>query len=176
MKRTLFPGAIVGALLALLAPPALAQSAPDVDPDAVAALSRMGTFLRSLKAFQVNSESVKDEVLNTGERVAFGGKTELLVATPNRLRAEVAADRQHRMFFYDGKNFTLYAMRLGYYATAPAPPTLREFIDRLADKYDIEIPLADLFLFGTDRAPVSAIRSATDIGPSQINGTSCEHY
>jgi hypothetical protein len=34
---------------------------------------------------------------------------------------------------------------VNYYATVPAAATLAELVDRLADKYDIEVPMVDLF-------------------------------
>ena len=77
---------------------------------------------------------------------------------------------------FDGKSFTLYARRVGYYATVPAPATLRELDDVLADKYGIELPLADLFRFGSPRWNAAGITVAKDIGPSEVGGTSCQHY
>jgi hypothetical protein len=76
----------------------------------------------------------------------------------------------------DGKSFTLWARRVGYYATVPAPATLRELDDLLADKYGIELPLADLFRFGSPRWNAAGITVAKDIGPSEVGGTSYQHY
>jgi hypothetical protein len=80
------------------------------------------------------------------------------------------------MFFYDGKNFTLYAPRPQFYATVPAPATIEKLADDLEEKYDIELPLVDLFRWGTPENDVSAITSAVDLGPSAINGVTCEQY
>jgi hypothetical protein len=156
--------------------PAPAAAKPDVDPAALAALDKMGAYLRTLKVFRVETRNTRDEVLANGQKIQFGGKTALLVRRPDGMRGHVESDLQDRMYFYDGKNFTLYAKRLGFYATAAAPPTLGELADVLDKKYDIEIPLADLFLWGTDKASADKITSAIDAGPSEIEGTSCEHY
>jgi hypothetical protein len=64
---------------------------------------------------------------------------------------------------------------VNYYATIPAPPTLRELADKLADKYDVELPVADLFYWG-ERKDTDEIKGAMDIGASQIEGVTCEHY
>jgi hypothetical protein len=44
------------------------------------------------------------------------------------------------------------------------------------EDYDIEVPLVDLFMWGTDESAVKKITSASDIGPSTVEGVTCEHY
>lgn len=153
-----------------------AAAASTVDPAATAALDKMGAYLRTLKVFRVETKTTRDEVLDNGQKIQREGKAELLIRRPDGMRASVDSDLQDRMYFYDGKTFTLYAKRLGFYATAPAPATLAQLADVLDNKYDIEIPLADLFTWGTDQAASAKITSAVDVGPSQIDGTSCEQY
>jgi hypothetical protein len=171
--------AIAGALA--WAGPGIAQQTPPaaksgVDAGAMAALDKMGAYLRTLRVFRVETRTTRDEVLANGQKIQREGTVDMLVRRPDGLRARVKSDLQDRMFFYDGKTFTLYGMRVGYYAQAAAPPTLGELADVLDEKYDIEIPLADLFLWGTDKAAVNQIRSAVDVGPSEVDGTSCEQY
>jgi hypothetical protein len=145
------------------------------DTGAITALARMSAYLRTLKAFQVRAETSRDEVLENDQNISFAGVVDLLVDRPNRLRAEVTSDQQHRMYFYDGKSFSLWGRRVNYYATVPAPPTLRALADVLADKYGIEVPLADLFYWG-ERHGANDLVSAADVGPSQVGGITCEHY
>ena len=56
-----------------------------------------------------------------------------------------------------------------------APPTLVELADQLEAKYNIELPLVDLFRWG-NRSESATITSARDIGPSECGGSTCEHY
>jgi hypothetical protein len=96
---------------------------------------------------------------------------------PNRLRADVKSDRQERLYLYDGKSFTLYARRVNYYATVPAAATTTvELANNLDDKYGIELPLVDLFRWGGPRSSSGQITVATDLGPSVVEGTTCQHY
>jgi hypothetical protein len=152
-----------------------AAAAPERNADAIKALDRMSSYLRTLKAFQVRSEISRDEVLDNDQNVSFAGVVDMLVERPNRLRAEVTSDLQNRMFFYDGKSFSLWARRVNYYATVPAPSTLRALIDVLDEKYHIEMPLADLFYWG-ERHGANDLETALDIGPSQVGGVTCQHY
>ena len=166
-----------------LASPVLAKSAhqadsaaPAIDPDAIEALNKMGAFLRGLKSFRVIGDVTNDDVLQDGQIIQNASKVDLLAAKPNRMRVEVTSDEKHRLFFYDGKNFTVWAQRVNYYATVPAPPTIGQLFADIDEKYGIALPLIDLFKWGTDDDAVKKITSATDIGPTTIEGVTCEQY
>jgi hypothetical protein len=152
------------------------QRAPAVEPEAVAALNRMGTFLRSLMSLAVNAQSTTDEVLESGQKIQLGATMDLRARRSDRLRADVDSDRKSRRFFYDGKNFTLYGPRSGYYATTAAPPTTRELIEVAGRRYGLEFPLADLFYWGTDKSGVKDLRSAISLGRSTVTGVQCDHF
>ena len=152
------------------------DSTVEVDQDALAALERMGGYLRTLKAFQLKADVVTEDVRTDGQKVQIIRSVDLVARRPDRLFADVRNDRQQRMFFYDGKTFTLYAPRPQFYATVAAPSTIEKLADDLEDKYDIELPLVDLFRWGTPEADMSDITSAVDLGPSAINGVTCEQF
>jgi hypothetical protein len=178
MRRRLFCSVVILSVsLSLMAQSSSAPNKADIDPNAMAALDTMGTYLRTLTTFQVEALQTTDDVLDNGQAVQSGGVVNILVARPNRVRAEIAGDDMHRLLFYDGKNFTIYGQRVNYYATVPAPPTIAELIDKLSEKYDIDMPLVDLFMWGS---PASAerteITSALDLGPSSVDGTTCQQY
>jgi hypothetical protein len=177
MRRIpLFGPALLAALAAVPALVHAQATAPDVEPEAVAALGKMGAYLRTLDAFQVRAATTREDVLDDGEKVAYSSVTDVLAQRPNRFRAEVDGDRQTRLYLYDGTSFTLFARRVGYYATVPAPATIAELEDRLNDRYGIDVPLSDLFRWGGPRASTREITAASDIGPSTVEGTTCEHY
>ncbi|MSQ69625.1 MAG: DUF2092 domain-containing protein [Gammaproteobacteria bacterium] len=171
------PGAASPA--APVAPVPAAEAPAEVaakDPTAMTALAQMGSYLRALKAFQVSSEIVKEDVLDDGQKVSMGSRVEMLVARPNRARIQVSSDEQQRLYLYDGKTATVWAGLLGFYASVAAPPTLPELVHVLNNKYDIELPLQDLFLWGTEKADPGAITSALDLGFATMGGATCEHY
>jgi hypothetical protein len=171
-------GSIAGAvvLATLLSTPLLAQDKSDIDPDAMKALNQMGTYLRSLKDFQVQAEITTEDVLEDGEKLQYGSTTTLLAQFPSKLRVSIEGEQKSRLFFYDGKSFTLFARRAGYYATVPAPETIGKLVQALRDKYDVDMPLVDLFLWGGPNASTNEITDATDVGPGSVDGETCEHY
>lgn len=146
-----------------------------LEPGAVAALDTMGAYLRSLPAFQVRAVTTTEDVLEDGQKVQYASTTDLLATrTPDRLRAEVSSDRQERLYLFDGRQFTLFAKRLGYYATTAAPPTLGALTDRLEERYDLEVPLVDLFKWGPSAS--AGLTGALDLGPSDVGGVTCRQY
>ena len=138
MKQAVTCAITMCALATGLCSPLRAQepNSERIDPDAMKALNDMGTYLRSLKDFQVQAAVTNEDVLSDGEKLQFANTTNILAAS-NRLRVDVEGDQKSRLFLYDGKSFTLFARRVGYYATVPAPPTIGELIDVLRDKYDL---------------------------------------
>src|SRR5256885_81541 len=65
-----------------------AAKRPAVDPKAVAALERMGEFLRKQQSLEVKGETVTDEVLPSGQKVQYGASVDARVHRPNRLRVD----------------------------------------------------------------------------------------
>ena len=154
------------------------QGMPEMQQGAVDALTSMSRYLRSLKRFRVQADSVTDAVLSTGQNVGFLHHTELSVQRPDKVRAVVIGQARNRGFVYDGKTFTLYEQLQGkrYYSQVSAPPTIDMLIRDIDEKYGVGLPLADLFYWGMDPDDVSQLRSALFIGLDRVGGEWCNHY
>lgn len=146
------------------------------DPQAIAALDRMGAYLRTLKRFSVHAETATDEVLLNGQKIQFEKTVELKVRRPDRFRADVSSDRQERQLYYDGKTLTVYGEKVGYYAQAEAPATINETVQEAQNRFGIATPLADLFYWGTEDSDDESIQGAIDVGPSRVKGVDTEQY
>lgn len=146
------------------------------EPDAIAGLDRMGTALRNLRNFSVRADVTTEDVLTTGQKVQFGGTIDIDVRRPNGFRITSVSDRQARTIYYDGRTLTVVAPRVGYYATAPAPGTIRETLHAAADRFGLEMPLADLFVWGQDQRVSDRVTSAFRVGTETIGGQTCEQY
>ncbi|WP_158635284.1 DUF2092 domain-containing protein [Luteimonas cucumeris] len=157
---------------------AVTQAAPlAIDPAALAALDKMGAALRAMQQFTVTSDTSREIVLETGQKVQLDGEVTYKVKQPNQFFADVKSDRRQRQFFYDGKDLTIYSPRLKYYTTLDGvDSSLREMVLRASENYGIELPLTDLFLWGTEYAPNDAIRGAIHVGPGTIDGERIDQY
>jgi len=92
------------------------------------------------------------------------------------MRALMHSARSERQLFYDGKTVTLYTPAQKYYSTVEFSGTLGELIGRLKERYGVEVPLSDLFLWGTPAAPLEKIQSAMNAGQDYIDDDLSDHY
>lgn len=162
------------------APPAASTTtaAPaERDPEALAALDRMGAALRALQQFSLTSDASTEVVLEDGQKIELDGTVTYKVKRPNQVFVALDSDRQQRHLIYDGHTLTVYAPKLKYYAQVEnLDASLGELVEQAASRYDIEFPLADMFLWGTDKAPNSLIRSALHVGSGTQAGEAIEQY
>jgi hypothetical protein len=156
------------------APAAAATPAAVINAKAVDRLNAMGAHLRSLKAFTVNADVTVEEVLDSGQKVENTLSIDIAARLPNKLRVYTTSAERSRKIYYDGKTVTIYAEKLKYYGSFPAPATIAETVDVAAKKYGIEVPLADLFLMGTDKFDTKSITEAIYVGPQVIGGVLCD--
>ena len=160
--------------LAIAAAPAAAQDARD--PAAVAALERMGAALRSHQTVNVHSDVLVEDVLTSGQKLQYGGTVDIVARRPDRIRMTHKMGTSERVLYFDGKNLTVASPKLGYYATAQSPGTIKEMLTIAEDRYGMEVPLADLFDWGSKPSMAEGLTSAIAAGEEAIGGQMCEHY
>jgi hypothetical protein len=152
------------------------QAAPERNTAVIDRLKQMSAYLRTLKTFQVTAQTNIDEVLDTGQKIQFGGAVGYRYVSPDKLHAVLRTDRIWRDFYYDGKTLTQAAPRMNYYASVPATGTVGSVVAKAASDYAIEMPLADLFTWGMSDDGVSSVKGASLIGPAPIGGVDCDHF
>lgn len=164
----------------LSAQTAAAGAAPSVanpvDPAAVQALKDMGAHLQSLQRFRVTTELSGERVLADGQKLQHSATARMDVQRPNKLRARMSSARSERQLIFDGKTVTLYTPALKYYSNVAFTGTLAELVEQLEERYGVEVPLSDLFVWGTPLAPLDKIESAMNAGQDFIGGNLCDVY
>ena len=202
MKRLQYPGISIGLALAFagaqLASAQVPQSSPPprsgmamptpagndpianegvIEDGAIEALKEMSEFLRTANTLAIKSVGSMDAVTANGQRIQLDGTTTYKVRRPGFV-IDYESDIKSRRFIYDGKTFTVYSPKLGFYATAPAPPTNREVLDTIYNKFGISLPLEDLFRWGegSHEARLHALQSAYEVGTATIDGVETDHY
>ena len=171
--------------LALAAPFAHAQSAPPVpakstasaiDPGSIQALKDMGAHLQTLTRFKVSTDLTGERVLADGQKLQHSATADIDVHRPNMLRAKMVSPRAVREIFYDGKLATIAIPAQKSYSTVEFTGNLGELVSKLEDRYGVEMPMADMFLWGTPAAPLDKIESAMNAGQDFIDNDLCDHY
>jgi hypothetical protein len=148
-----------------------------VEDGAIDAIKEMSNYLMSAKTLGITSQGSLDVVTNDGQRIQLDGTTTYKVRRPGFV-IDYVSDIKSRRFIYDGKTFTVYSPKLGFYASVPAPPTNRQVLDRIYEKFGIKLPLEDLFRWGeganADR--IKALKSAYEVGSATIDGVPTDHF
>lgn len=147
-----------------------------LDPVAIEALKGMGNYLKTLKTFEVHSTATMEAALqDTDLLVHLGYEGTYRVQRPNAFYIQLKSDRAIREYYYDGKSMTVNVPRQNFYATTPAPPTIRQTVDRIYADYGISLPLADLF-YWSESPMTDGITSAVRVGFARVNGQETDQF
>lgn len=155
---------------------ALPAAAEAVDPASIQALKDMGAYLQTLQRFRTSTTLMGERVLADGQKLLHTASATVDVQRPNKLRAKMNSVRSNREIAYDGKIATLYYPAQKYYSAVEFSGSNAELVTRLEERYNVEIPLSDLFLWGTPAAPVERIESAMYAGGDLVGTVLCNHY
>jgi hypothetical protein len=159
------------------APAAAAQSpANAIDPASIEALKSMGNYLQTLKRFQARTEVSGERVLMDGQKLQHSASATVDVVRPNKVRARMVSARSERELIFDGKTVAMYIPAQKVYSSVEFNDTLEGLIGKLQERYGVEVPLSDLFVWGTPAAPFDKIESAMNAGQDFIGNDLCDHY
>jgi hypothetical protein len=171
--------ALAGSSLAAThGPPQQAPSAePQIDPQARDALTRMGEAFKSLTAYAVHEDTVREQVINGDLKVQKALSADILVRRPDRLKADITGDddRNHETF-YDGKTLTVYIPAKKYFAQTPAPDSIGATLDMAEANYGIEFPTPDLLRASSGEDFAKDLTAAGLVGTSRVGDDECEHF
>lgn len=148
-----------------------------IEDGAIDAIKEMSAYLMSAKTLAITSQGSLDAVTADGQRIQLDGTTTYKIRRPGFV-IDYNSDIKSRRFIYDGKNFTVYSPKLGFYASAPAPGTNREVLDTIYNKFGIALPLEDLFRWGdgSNADRIQALRSGYEVGSATIDGVQTDHF
>ena len=183
LRKQLMPGLLA---VLLVTPGIRAQTAPQntapppaanaINPGAIQALKDLGAHMQTLKRFEVTSNVSGERVLTDGQKLQHTASATLYVTRPDKIRVRMVSARSQRELIYNGKLVTLYTPAQKSYSTVDFSGTIGQLVGALQTKFGVEVPLSDLFLWGTPEAPVDSIESAMNAGQDLINGEVCDHY
>ena len=91
-----------------------------IEDGAIDAIKEMSNYLMSATTLGLTSQGSLDAVTNDGQRIQLDGVTTYKIRRPGFV-IDYESDIKSRRFIYDGKNFTVYSPKLGFYASVPAP-------------------------------------------------------
>jgi hypothetical protein len=73
-----------------------------------------------------------------------------------------------RELYWDGKVVTLFTPAQKYYSQVEFTGMVGELVKKLEERYNVEVPMSDLFTWGTPAAPLDKLESAMNAGQDFI--------
>lgn len=172
-------------LLLLAALPAAAGQGPAVaassrpprriEPRAEELLKKMSSLLARTQRFALEAEETFDEVDDDSPRVALTNVRRIAVVRPNRAAADATGDTLDRAAWYDGKTLTLLDKAHNTYATLPAPDSIDKALEELAERFGVELPLADLLYADPFAVLTEGVTYGRYLGIHLAGGVPCHH-
>jgi hypothetical protein len=194
MKQTWKALAGAAALALFASAPATAQTAPAapmgpampklvLEPEAEAALNRMGATLRAMNSFEVVSDFSFERVYPGNHKLMSTGRSTYVVQQPDRLAIDMESADTHRRVLYNGKVMTVAAVKAGRYVTFPIKGSVADVLatagyrigeslvdGRVVVQYAFTQPGVDFQVWldenGTQALPVKMVITNTEV-PAQ---------
>lgn len=156
--------------------PTQPAAANPIDPASIQALKDMGAYLQTLDRFRASTTLTGERVLSDGQKLTHMASATVDAQRPNKLRARMWSARSERDLVYDGKAVTLYTPAQKYYSSVEFSEPTSVLVGKLEERYGVEVPMSDLFTWGTPAAPIDKIESAMNAGQDLVDDRLCDHY
>jgi hypothetical protein len=138
-------------------------------------LKEMGDYLKSADSFTFHAESSYDAIDRNGQKIRYGGTTDVAIHRPDRFRSKFIGDERQTQTFYDGKTVTIYNPVVNMYAITDVPPDIDSAIDKIFDKYGFSVPLADIVYADPYNILIADVIEGRWVGRHSIAGVPCNH-
>lgn len=135
---------------------------------------QMSARLAATTDLTVTTTETRDVVRMSGAKEATTGTGTYTVRRPNRFHARTTGGRDLEAW-YNGKVLTIAAHHDKVFAQAPMPDTINRTLDALAERYDMPLPLGDLFYGPAEKALLSDTTAGGYAGRANVGQTPCFH-
>ena len=181
MTRRIGPRILTRCALVLLAAVTLTACGtrePATDADR---LTRGRQLVQQMSAALAGANAVSVTTAETRERVRLSGRKDTVSLTaaytmrrPNGFYIKMTGGPGLESW-YNGKTVTIASHPEKVFAQAPMPETIDRTLDALAERYDMALPLSDLFYVSPEKALLSDTTTGGYAGREQVGGTPCVH-
>lgn len=139
-----------------------------------ALLREMSTTLGKASAITVDVDEMHERVRRNGQKASATFTRKVTMRRPDRLAFHQAGAEHEFDGWYDGRTLTIVGQRQRIFVRTNVPPTLDDLFDRLAERYDMPMPMADLLHTSAYDSLVGQGSTGGWTGRSTINGRQCE--
>lgn len=146
------------------------QSAPALEPDALARLRETGAALAAARSLRFTASALHDVPTAEGQSVLYAVRSRVTLRRPDHLRIDTGGDEAPAAFVSDGRTMTLYRPSAGTVATAPAPAGLEAVLRAEIAAAGQAQAFADMLLDDPGRTFTDGLTRAFVVGRSALVG------
>jgi hypothetical protein len=163
---------IASVLIALALPPAAASE----ENRAAGRIEAMARFLAKTQSLHVAVDCSFDVVQDSGQKIEFGERREMVLRRPDRVRIDVTRrDGSRRGLVFDGTQLTAFDLDEKVYATVPRPGTVDAALAYFTQDLNMRLPLRDLFATDLPQQLKDVLDTARLVGEEKIGGAATDH-
>ena len=137
-------------------------------------VQQMSARLAAATALSATTTEVRDVVRISGTKEPMSLTGVYTVRRPNRFHAKLTAAAASTSW-YNGKTLTIASHPEKVFAQAPMPETIDRTLDVLAERYDMALPMGDLFYGSAEKALLSDTTTGGYVGTENVGDTRCVH-
>jgi hypothetical protein len=137
-------------------------------------VQQMSRRLAGATEMTVTTTEVRDVVRRSGTKDRMSLTGDYTLRRPDRFHTKLAGGKGLESW-YDGKKLTVAVQEDKVFAQAPMPETIDRTLDALAERYDMALPLADLFYGSPAKALLSDKTTGGYAGTENVGDTPCHH-
>ena len=137
-------------------------------------VQQMSARLAAATQLSATTTEVRDVVRRSGEKDRVSLTAEYTVRRPDRFHTKMVGGRGLETW-YDGKMLTVAVQQDKVFAQAPMPETIDRTLDALAERYDMPLPMGDLFYSSAEKALLTDTTTGGYAGTENVGETPCYH-
>jgi len=164
--------------LGILAAPAWGASkkkGPVIEPRARQVLQQTGDFMKSAQNFTFTMETVREVVMETGQRIQYSAMHEIGASKPDGVKIVTNGDLGDFTVWYDGSSITVHNADRNIYSMDSVPDTIDTAFDYLAKEKGITPPMISLLYSDPVDLWKKSVSSGFYVGLNQVRGVKCHH-
>jgi hypothetical protein len=137
-------------------------------------VQQMSARLAAAADLSVATTEMRDVVRGARGKEQVSQTGVYTVRRPNRFYAKMTGGLGLESW-YNGKIATIVAHPNKVFAQAPMPDTIDRTLDALAERYDMALPMGDLFYTSAEKALLSDTTTGGYVGTETVGDTLCFH-
>jgi len=155
--------------------PAMNEQDPTVQ-NAKARLKAMSDYLAAQQAISMNYDSVFEVVTKESQKLQLATSGTIVLNRPDKIRSTRQSGFSDTETVFDGKTLTILGKGENAYVQAEVPGTIDNLIDQLRDRFQRQLPGADLLLQNVYGELTGDVTNVKDLGSGVVGGTECDHF